>query len=66
MRDGEAIGGAGWTKVALLTISLLVTSMPAWVGAQAPAESCVTCHTDVAKLKALTPPDPPAAEAGEG
>jgi hypothetical protein len=27
---------------------------------------CVVCHTDAAKLKALTPPDPPAAETGEG
>lgn len=27
---------------------------------------CVACHTDAAKLKALTPPDPPAAETGEG
>ncbi len=27
---------------------------------------CVACHTDAAKLKALTPPDPPAVETGEG
>ena len=27
---------------------------------------CVTCHTDAAKLKALTPPDPPPSEEGEG
>jgi hypothetical protein len=27
---------------------------------------CVACHTDAAKLKALTPPDPPPTEEGEG
>jgi mono/diheme cytochrome c family protein len=30
------------------------------------ANQCVACHTDAAKLKALTPPDPPPTEAGEG
>jgi hypothetical protein len=30
------------------------------------ADQCVACHTDAAKLKALTPPDPPPSEAGEG
>lgn len=32
----------------------------------AAASQCMACHTDAAKLKALTPPDPPAAETGEG
>jgi hypothetical protein len=27
---------------------------------------CIACHTDVTKLKALTPPDPEPSEAGEG
>ncbi len=27
---------------------------------------CVVCHTDAAKLKPLTPPDPPPTEEGEG
>jgi len=27
---------------------------------------CVACHTDAAKLKPLTPPDPPSTEEGEG
>lgn len=31
-----------------------------------PANQCVACHTDAAKLRALTPPDPPTAEEGEG
>lgn len=29
-------------------------------------DQCVACHTDAAELKALTPPDPPPSEAGEG
>jgi hypothetical protein len=38
---------------------------PAW--AAGPGDSqCVTCHTDASKLKALTPPDPPPTEEGEG
>jgi len=32
----------------------------------APQSACVACHTDAARLEALTPPDPPAAEQGEG
>jgi mono/diheme cytochrome c family protein len=32
----------------------------------AAADACVACHTDAGKLKALTPPDPPSAETGEG
>jgi hypothetical protein len=56
--------------VAILVTSLLfLASIPSTSqAATAPSASqCVTCHTDAAKLKALTPPDPPAAEeAGEG
>lgn len=33
--------------------------------ADAPSQ-CVVCHLDAAKLKPLTPADPPAAEEGEG
>ena len=32
----------------------------------ATSNQCVACHTDAAKLKALTPSDPPVAETGEG
>lgn len=32
----------------------------------ATSTQCAACHMDAAKLKALTPPDPPAAETGEG
>ena len=35
-------------------------------GAAAQESSCVACHTDAATLKALTPPDPPPSETGEG
>jgi len=54
---------------ALAVVTLLFLQDPGTRGAAAadPASQCVTCHTDAAKLKALTPPDPPAAEeAGEG
>ena len=50
----------------LVMASLLVAGLFTEAAAQGPVESCVTCHTDAAKLRALTPPDPPAAEAGEG
>jgi len=46
---------------------LLFAGVRAMGAAQtAAANQCVTCHTDAAKLKALTPPDPPPTEAGEG
>jgi hypothetical protein len=49
-----------------LAVSLLF-SFPAALGAadQTPSQ-CVACHTDAAKLKALTPPDPEPTEEGEG
>jgi len=34
--------------------------------AETAASQCVACHTDAAKLRALTPPDPPPSEEGEG
>jgi len=52
---------------------LVLVSMLLFVGARgmgaaqtAAVNQCVSCHTDAAKLKALTPPDPPPTEAGEG
>ena len=38
------------------------------MGATQPGDSdqCVACHTDASKLKALTPPDSPLSEEGEG
>jgi mono/diheme cytochrome c family protein len=44
---------------------LLVGAQPAGA-AETVTSQCVVCHTDTAKLKALTPPDPPSTEEGEG
>ncbi len=53
--------------VALLTLGALAVGMMRSVAAEAQAVSqCVACHTDAGKLQALTPPDPPASEEGEG
>ena len=57
--------------VSLLVLSLVsmltLPGSPTLKSAEsATSNQCVACHTDAAKLKALTPPDPPAAETGEG
>ena len=49
-----------------LAAVLLLVGPPTSAAAQESADSCVGCHTDAGKLKALTPPDPPSAETGEG
>ena len=49
-----------------LVAGILVAGLLSGATAQGPSSSCVTCHTDAARLKALTPADPPSAEAGEG
>jgi hypothetical protein len=56
------------TLLAIGLISILaLPGGPMMRGAESATPSqCVACHTDAAKLKALTPPDPPAAETGEG
>lgn len=55
------------TWLAAVTLALGLGLGAALVAAAADAPSqCVVCHLDAAKLKALTPPDPPAGEAGEG
>ncbi|MBP1779925.1 MAG: hypothetical protein H6Q86_5936 [candidate division NC10 bacterium] len=43
----------------------LAGALSAWAAGSGTSE-CVACHTDSAKLKALTPPDPPPTEEGEG
>jgi hypothetical protein len=59
--------GRGARGLVLLLISCLALGPLFASAAAAPAQDAgVACHTDAAKLKALTPPDPPAAEAGEG
>lgn len=49
-----------------ILILVLAGTRTMGAGQPATASQCVACHTDAAKLKALTPPDPPASEAGEG
>jgi hypothetical protein len=59
-----------WRSSVLLLLAWLVAQacvgvLPAWAG-EAAVSRCVACHTDAARLKALTPPDPPPSEEGEG
>jgi len=64
-RGWRDLRGVGW--VALLLLCWLALGPPAASGASPAApDACVACHTDAAKLKVLTPPDPPPGEAGEG
>ena len=57
-----------WILMILGLIPILLFAGARSMGAaESPApDRCVACHTDAATLKALTPPDPPASEAGEG
>lgn len=56
----------------VLTLLFVAACLLALAGAHAVwaagsgTSECVACHTDAAKLKALTPPDPPPTEEGEG
>jgi len=56
----------------LVGIVAIILTAGAWLAftpetaAAAPGTQCVACHTDPARLQALTPPDPPAEEEGEG
>jgi hypothetical protein len=56
----------------LLILSLVLACMLVLGGirsidaADSAPSQCVACHTDAAKLKPLTPPDPPSTEEGEG
>jgi hypothetical protein len=45
---------------------LALDAAPSVWAASSGTSECVACHTDAAKLKALTPPDPPPTEEGEG
>jgi mono/diheme cytochrome c family protein len=55
-------------KVFMLTLALalLLVGVGSALAADAAPSQCVACHTDAAKLKPLTPPDPPSTEEGEG
>jgi hypothetical protein len=50
----------------LILLAWLLTAPATELGAAGPVSQCQVCHTDAAKLKALTPPDPPSEEEGEG
>lgn len=52
--------------LALFPILLFAGTGPTGAAEPDAPDQCVACHTDAAKLKALTPPDQPAAESGEG
>ena len=56
------------TAVATLAIAgtLVIAAIWSPEADAAAASQCVSCHTDATKLKALTPPDPPSTEEGEG
>jgi hypothetical protein len=57
----------GVIALALMVVGLLAVAWGDAAWAAGPGTSgCVACHTDAAKLKALTPPDPPPTEEGEG
>jgi len=57
--------GAAACTFALAWTFILAGAQPL-SGAESVLSQCVACHTDAAKLKALTPPDPPPTEEGEG
>lgn len=69
MRLGRAVNlraiAVGLLAGTFLLLGLALLPPPA-AGAAAVGSQCVTCHTDPARLQALTPPDPPSAEEGEG
>ena len=54
--------------VAFLTLALVLVlgGANSTRAGESAVSQCVACHTDAAKLKALTPPDPPPSEEGEG
>jgi len=59
----------GLVPLLVLSLILMLTlpgSLTLKSAESASPSQCVACHTDAAKLKALTPPDPPVAETGEG
>jgi len=49
-----------------LASALILVGVGSALAADSILSQCVACHTDAAKLKPLTPPDPPSTEEGEG
>jgi hypothetical protein len=68
IRTGRSQFRKGLGATVLILACCCAVAAPAAWGAAAPAapDGCAVCHTDAGKLKALTPPDPPSAETGEG
>jgi hypothetical protein len=62
--DGRGLGVA--LAVSLILMAWLLMAPAPETGAADPGGQCQACHTDATKLKALTPPDPPSEEEGEG
>lgn len=52
--------------VLALASALVLGGIGSTPAADSAPSQCVACHTDAAKLKLLTPPDPPPTEEGEG
>ncbi len=52
--------------IALGPLLAFTAMLPAGSTESITSDQCIACHTDAAKLKALTPPDPPSSEEGEG
>jgi hypothetical protein len=49
-----------------LASALVLVGIGSTPAADSASSQCAVCHTDAAKLKSLTPADPPSAEEGEG
>ena len=52
--------------ILMLACMLVLGGIQPIKAADSAPSQCVVCHTDAAKLKPLTPPDPPSTEEGEG
>jgi len=62
---------SGQRRVSVVLVLALASALVlGGIGSTPAADSvpsqCIACHTDAAKLKPLTPPDPPPTEEGEG
>lgn len=56
----------GVVFILALASALVLGGIVSTPAADSAPSQCVACHTDAAKLKLLTPPDPPPTEEGEG
>lgn len=56
----------GVVFILALALAFLLVGTGSTPAADSTPSQCVACHTDAAKLKPLTPPDPSSTEEGEG